>query len=98
MTIVGAIITSLFLGGWAGPGVAFLTAPGMAPGWQILGNVLGILYFIGKVYLLIGVFIWVQGTLPRLRSDQLIQFAWLVLMPVGLGNILLTGMLYLLLK
>lgn len=98
MTIVGAIVTSLFLGGWAGPGVAFLTTSGMADGWQVLGSLLGILYFIGKVYLLIGVFIWVQGTLPRLRSDQLMQFAWLVLMPVGLGNILLTAMLYLLLN
>ncbi|HEV2662597.1 MAG TPA: complex I subunit 1 family protein [Ktedonobacteraceae bacterium] len=98
MTIVGAIVTSLFLGGWAGPGVAFLTAPSKDISWQVLGNLLGILYFIGKVYLLIGVFIWVQGTLPRLRSDQLMQFAWLVLMPVGLGNILLTAMLYLLLN
>lgn len=96
MTIVSAIITSLFLGGWAGPGVAYLTAPHMAAGWQVLGNLLGLGYFIGKVYLLIGLFLWLQGTLPRLRSDQLMQFAWLILMPITLGNILLTAMLYLL--
>jgi NADH-quinone oxidoreductase subunit H len=96
MTIVSAIVTSLFLGGWAGPGVAYLTAPHMAAGWQALGNVLGTIYFIVKVYLLIALFIWVQGTLPRLRSDQLMQFAWLVLMPITLGNILLTALLYLL--
>ena len=48
-----------------------------------------------KVYLLCAVFIWVRATLPRLRSDQLMQFAWLILMPATLGNILLTGLLYL---
>jgi NADH-quinone oxidoreductase subunit H len=96
MTIVSAIITSLFLGGWAGPGVAYLTAPHMALGWQVLGNLLGLGYFIAKVYLLIGLFLWLEGTLPRLRSDQLMQFAWLILMPITLGNILLTAMLYLL--
>ncbi|MDQ2713840.1 MAG: NADH-quinone oxidoreductase subunit H [Chloroflexota bacterium] len=96
MIVVSAITVSLFMGGWAGPGVAYLTAPGMAPGWLILGNLLGVLYFIVKVYLLIFVFLWVQGTLPRLRSDQLMQLAWLILIPVTLGNILLTALVYLL--
>jgi NADH-quinone oxidoreductase subunit H len=93
MTIVSAIATSLFLGGWAGPGVGFLTAPGMATGWAILGNLLGITYFITKVYLLCCVFIWIRATLPRLRADQLMQFAWLILIPATLGNIVLTGLL-----
>src|SRR5439155_18923213 len=95
MIIVSAIATALFLGGWAGPGVAFLAAPGMAFGWQFLGNILGIGYFIIKVYLLCFVFIWVRTTLPRLRADQLMQFAWLILIPVTLGNILLTALIYL---
>ena len=68
----------------------------MAIGWQLLGNVLGLIYFITKVYLLCCVFIWVRGTLPRLRSDQLMQFAWLILTPATLGIILLTGLIYLL--
>lgn len=93
--IVSAITTSLFLGGWTGPGVGWLTAPGMAAGWQLLGNILGVIYFVTKVYLLCAVFIWVRATLPRLRSDQLMQFAWLILMPATLGNILLTALLYL---
>src|SRR2546423_12809499 len=62
---------------------------------QLLGNILGVIYFITKVYLLCAVFIWVRGTLPRLRSDQLMQFAWLILMPATLGNILLVGAIYL---
>jgi NADH-quinone oxidoreductase subunit H len=98
MTIVSAIATTLFLGGWAGPGVAFLTAPGMAFGWQFLGNILGIVYFVIKVYLLCFAFIWVRTTLPRLRADQLMQFAWLILIPVTLGNILLTALVYLILN
>src|SRR6266700_2621967 len=95
MTIVSAIATTLFLGGWSGPGVAVLTAPGMAFGWQLLGNILGLVYFIIKVYLLCFVFIWVRSTMPRLRADQLMQFAWLILIPVTLGNILLTALVYL---
>lgn len=93
MTIVSAITTSLFLGGWAGPGVAYLTTPGIAAGWAILGNLLGITYFIIKVYVLCCIFIWIRATLPRLRSDQLMQFAWLILIPATLGNIVLTGLL-----
>ncbi|QBD81642.1 NADH-quinone oxidoreductase subunit H [Ktedonosporobacter rubrisoli] len=96
MVIVAAVVTSLFLGGWSGPGVAYLTAAHMSLGWQILGNILALAYFILKVYLLIGLFLWVQGTLPRLRGDQLMQYAWLILMPLALTNILITGMLYLL--
>ncbi len=96
MTIVSAIATMLFLGGWSGPGVGVLTAPGMAFGWMVLGNVLAAAYFVLKIYLLCFVFIWIRSTLPRLRADQLMQFAWLILIPVTLGNILLTGMIYLL--
>src|SRR6266700_1366447 len=95
MTIVSAIAATLFLGGWSGPGVGFLTAPGMAFGWQLLGNILGLIYFVSKVYLLCVIFIWIRGTLPRLRADQLMQFAWLILIPATLGNILLTGLIYL---
>ena len=94
MTIVSSIAAVLFLGGWSGPGVAYLTGLG-SPGWGLLGNLLGIAYFISKVYLLCAVFIWVRSTLPRLRADQLMQFAWLILIPATLGNILLTGILYL---
>src|SRR5437660_9632413 len=94
MTIVSSIATALFLGGWSGPGVAYLTGLG-APGWGLLGNLLGLTYFIIKVYLLSFVFICVRSTLPRLRADQLMQCAWLILIPITLFNILLTGLIYL---
>ncbi|HEY0756047.1 MAG TPA: complex I subunit 1 family protein [Ktedonobacteraceae bacterium] len=97
MTIVSAIATTLFLGGWAGPGVAYLTNLNV-PGWGLLGNLLALSYFFIKVYGLCFVFIWIRSTLPRLRSDQLMQFAWLILIPTTLFNILLTGALYLVLN
>jgi NADH-quinone oxidoreductase subunit H len=96
MTIVSAVGTYLFLGGFSGPGVAYLTALN-TPWWGLVGNLLALGYFILKVYLLCFVFIWIRSTLPRLRSDQLMQFAWLILMPVTLGNIILTGLIYLIL-
>lgn len=94
MTIVSAISTYLFLGGWSGPGVGYLLGLG-APGWGLLGNLLAVAYFVIKVLLLCFVFIWVRSTLPRLRADQLMQFAWLILIPVTLFNILLTGLIFL---
>lgn len=97
MTIVSAIATTLFLGGWSGPGVSYLVGLN-APGWGLLGNLLAMGYFFAKVYGLCFVFIWVRSTLPRLRSDQLMQFAWLILMPTTLINIVVTGGLYLVLN
>src|SRR5713226_2671906 len=97
MTIVSAIATYLFLGGFSGPGVAFLTGLNNI-GWGLLGNLLAIGYFVTKVYLLCFVFIWVRSTLPRLRADQLMQFAWLILIPVTLFNIIVTALIYLILS
>src|SRR5438876_2944249 len=97
MTIVSAIASYMFLGGWSGPGVAYLTGLGSL-GWGFLGNILALVYFFIKIYLLCGVFIWIRSTLPRLRADQLMQFAWLILIPTTLINILVTGLVYLLIS
>jgi NADH-quinone oxidoreductase subunit H len=95
MLIVSAIASYLFLGGFSGPGVGYLTAPGSAAWSLVLGNILGLVYIVLKIYLLCTVFVWVRTTLPRLRSDQLMQFAWLILIPVTLGNIIITALIYL---
>ncbi len=97
MTVVSAIASTLFLGGWSGPGVLFLTGL-HSLGWGFVGNMLGLIYFVGKIYGLCFVFIWIRSTLPRLRADQLMQFAWLILIPVTLFNILITGGLYLIIQ
>ncbi|MBV9258906.1 MAG: NADH-quinone oxidoreductase subunit NuoH [Ktedonobacteraceae bacterium] len=94
MTIVSAVTAYLFLGGWSGPGVSYLTGLN-SPLWGLVGNLLGLVYLLLKIYGMCFVFIWVRSTLPRLRSDQLMQFAWLILIPITLVNILLTGAIYL---
>jgi NADH-quinone oxidoreductase subunit H len=94
MTIVSAIATTIFLGGWSGPGVSYLVGL-HSLGWGFLGNILALGYFILKIYGLCFVFIWIRSTLPRLRSDQLMQFAWLILIPTTLLNIVITGGIYL---
>jgi len=50
-------------------------------------------WFLAKVGLILFVFIWIRGTLPRFRYDQLMRFAWKVLFPVALVNLLVTGLL-----
>ena len=97
MTVVSAIASYMFLGGFAGPGVSYLTGLGN-PWWGLVGNLLALGYFLFKVYMLCAVFIWVRSTLPRLRADQLMQFAWLILIPVTLGNIIVTGAVYLIMN
>jgi len=74
---IGAI---LFLGGWQPP-FAFLA---FVPGWA---------WMTGKTVLLVLVFMWLRGTLPRLRADQLMAFAWKILVPLTLVNLLLTGLI-----
>jgi NADH-quinone oxidoreductase subunit H len=82
VTVVCSIMTTLWFGGWQGPGVdAF--------------PLLGILWFTLKVYGFVLVFMWVRATLPRLRIDQLMDFCWKVLIPLALVNIMATAVLLL---
>jgi len=60
-------------------------------GWQ--GPVLpAYIWFLIKVFCMIFVIMWLRGTLPRLRVDQLMNFAWKVLVPLALGNVLTSGL------
>jgi NADH-quinone oxidoreductase subunit H len=98
MTIVSAVTTAAFLGGWSGPGAAvgFWTGLLGSFGGQVVFNVIAVFWFIAKMTVLLLAFIWVRATVPRLRADQLMQFAWLILIPLTLFNIVLTGALLLL--
>ncbi|HZC07456.1 MAG TPA: complex I subunit 1 family protein [Ktedonobacterales bacterium] len=98
MTIVAAVATALFLGGWSFPGAAigFWTTHFGAVAGQLIFNALATAVFIIKMYVLLLIFIWIRATLPRLRADQLMRFAWLFLIPLTLINILLTAGLLLL--
>ncbi|HLG09212.1 MAG TPA: NADH-quinone oxidoreductase subunit NuoH [Gaiellaceae bacterium] len=77
ITLSGLCVT-LFLGGWHGPGW-----DGAA--WA------GPLWFIGKLVVLLYLFIWMRTTLPRLRYDQLMRFGWKILLPVATLNAVITA-------
>jgi len=78
MFAVSALGITLFLGGWTAP-FSFLT---WVPSWA---------WFAMKLLTLIFVFIWIRGTLPRLRMDQLMNFAWKFMLPMALINIVVAG-------
>ena len=71
MFSISGLGTTLFLGGWSAP-FSFLT---FIPSW---------IWFFAKVMISIFVFIWMRGTLPRLRQDQLMNFAWKFCLPFTL--------------
>ena len=77
MTTVAGLATTLFLGGWRAPWPVSVWS-GANSGWWPL------LWFLAKVLILLFVFVWLRGTLPRIRYDQLMTFGWKVLIPVSL--------------
>ncbi len=82
MTTVAALATTLFLGGWRAPWPLSVWA-GANSGWWPL------LWFLAKVLILLFCFVWLRGTLPRVRYDQLMAFGWKALIPISLGWILM---------
>lgn len=84
MVTVSALATTLFLGGWRAPWPLSLWA-GANEGWWPL------LWWLIKVQIFIFVFIWLRGTLPRLRYDQFMKFGWKFLIPVSIIWILVVA-------
>ena len=83
---VSALATTLFLGGYhAIPGLGFTE--------QWLGGWFTLVWFFIKVLFFFFIFVWLRGTLPRLRYDQFMQFGWKVLIPVSLLWILVVATL-----
>lgn len=87
MIVVAAIATTLFLGGWNGPWVPL---PGLSR--ELAHGLFGLVWFQVKVYFLIFVMMWLRWTLARLRVDQLMGFAWKVLLPIAFANLIVTGL------
>jgi NADH-quinone oxidoreductase subunit H len=54
--------------------------------------VAGLLWFLGKTYVFVFTFVWMRGTLPRVRIDQLMGFAWKWLLPASLLNLFVTAL------
>jgi NADH-quinone oxidoreductase subunit H len=74
---ISTIITTLYLGGWKGPFDSLPLVP--------------VLWFLIKVFAVFTLIIWVRATLPRLRIDQVMAFAWKFLLPLAFINLLITG-------
>ena len=79
MFSISGMGATLFLGGWSAP-FSFL---GWVPSW---------IWFFGKLLVSMCVFIWMRGTLPRLRQDQLMNFAWKFILPLCLLNLFVAAL------
>jgi NADH-quinone oxidoreductase subunit H len=79
MVTMSCIVTTLYLGGWRWP----IADPNV---------IVGVGQFMAKVVGFLFLYIWLRATLPRFRYDQLMKFGWLVLLPLGILNVLLTGL------
>ncbi len=84
MINVSAIATTLFLGGWRAPW-PISAIPGANSGWITL------VWFFVKVLLFMFAFVWLRGTLPRIRYDQFMSLGWKILVPVSLVWIVLVS-------
>jgi NADH-quinone oxidoreductase subunit H len=88
MITVGCVATLLFFGGWGSPfGTLF-----PAIGGPVVQALLPVFWFVAKVFFFLFLYIWVRGTLPRFRYDQLMGFGWKFLMPLAILNIIVTSL------
>jgi NADH-quinone oxidoreductase subunit H len=83
MITVACLATLLFFGGWHG------YVPAAAP--PIVQSLLPVVWFAVKVFFFMFLYIWVRGTLPRFRYDQLMAFGWKFLLPLAIANIVITS-------
>ena len=86
MITVSALAATLFLGGFHAP-VPFNLLPGADSGYW------GLLWFLVKVLVLLFIFVWLRGTLPRMRYDQFMRFGWRWLIPISLVWTLMVAIL-----
>jgi NADH-quinone oxidoreductase subunit H len=87
MITVGCVATLLFFGGWTSPFGSLL--PNF--GGLVVEAVLPLFWFVAKVFAFLFLYVWVRGTLPRFRYDQLMGFGWKFLIPVAIANIVVTS-------
>jgi NADH-quinone oxidoreductase subunit H len=84
MVTVAALATTMFLGGWRAPWPISLWSSANTGWWPFL-------WWLGKVLVFLFVFVWLRGTLPRLRYDQFMRFGWKVLIPVAIAWIVVVS-------
>ena len=82
MITVACLASLLFLGGWSGP----------IGGPQIVQDLLPLFWFSLRIFVFLFIYIWVRGTLPRFRYDQLMAFGWKFLLPLAIANLVITAL------
>ena len=88
MITVGCVATLLFLGGWTSPFGNLIPLPQNI----VIHALLPIFWFVLKVFSFLFLYVWVRGTLPRFRYDQLMNFGWRYLLPLAILNIVGTSL------
>lgn len=88
--VISAIVAIMFFGGWLRPfpNVEALSFLDLIPTW---------IWFVAKIFVFLYVFIWIRATFPRYRYDQLMGLGWKVLMPIAIGNLVVTAIVKVLL-
>jgi len=90
MIMVGCVATLMFFGGAGSPfGNLFPNFGG-----PIVQAALPVFWFVAKVFAFLFLYIWVRGTVPRFRYDQLMRFGWKFLLPLAIANIVFTSLVY----
>ncbi len=84
MFVIAGVAATVFLGGWMPLHVAGLDGFN-----QVMDYIPGFVWFLGKVFLLVWVLLWIRWTFPRLRIDQILKLEWKYLMPLSLINLIL---------
>jgi NADH-quinone oxidoreductase subunit H len=90
MITVGCVATLLFLGGWTSPFGNLLPTPHNI----VIQALLPVFWFVLKVFFFVFLYIWVRGTTPRFRYDQLMSFGWKFLIPLAIANIIVAALIY----
>jgi NADH-quinone oxidoreductase subunit H len=90
MITVSCVATLLFFGGWSSPFGNLLPAPH----WIVIQALLPVFWFVLKVFFFVFLYIWVRGTTPRFRYDQLMGFGWKFLVPLAIANIIVAALIY----
>ena len=84
MIVISCLAVTLFLGGWLRPfpSMEALSFLDLVPSW---------IWFLFKTFVFLYIFLWIRATLPRYRYDQLMRLGWKVLIPIAIGNVVVTG-------
>ena len=90
MITVGCVATLLFFGGWTSPFGNLLPTPHNI----VIQALLPVFWFVLKVFFFVFLYIWVRGTTPRFRYDQLMGFGWKFLIPLAIANIVVAALIY----